>query len=111
MESKELYRCLLGLNEPWSVERVELDMERQQVDVHVVHESGTRFACPECGLELAVYGHLGERVWRHLDSCQFLIPAAASSPGIVSGAWGKASTPAVGGSGQSFHPHVRGAGD
>lgn len=80
MESKELYRCLLGMKEPWTVERVDLDMERQQVDVYVEHPSGTRFACPDCGQELAVYDHLGERVWRHLDSCQFLTYLHAAPP-------------------------------
>ena len=49
MESKELYRHLLGINEPWTVERVELDMTRGQVDVYVGHAKGVRFACPECG--------------------------------------------------------------
>ena len=82
MESKELYRCLLGVNEPWTVERVELDMERQRVDVHVGHAKGTRFACPECGRELAVYDHAGERTWRHLDSCQFLTYLHASPPQV-----------------------------
>jgi len=47
MESKELYRQLLGLNEPWTVERVELDVARECVEVYVDHASGTRFACPE----------------------------------------------------------------
>ena len=82
MESKELYRHLLGMNEPWTVERVELDMERQQVDVYVGHAGGTRFACPECGWELAVYDHSGERTWRHLDSCQFLTYLHASPPRV-----------------------------
>ena len=82
MESKELYRHLLGLSEPWTVERVELDMVRRQVDVYVGHESGTRFACPECGLELSVYDHSGERTWRHLDSCQFLTYLHASPPRV-----------------------------
>ena len=82
MESKELYRCLLGVNEPWTVERVDLDMERQRVDVHVGHAKGTRLACPECGHELALYDHSGERVWRHRDSCQFLTYLHASPPRI-----------------------------
>ena len=71
MDSVELYRQLLGLTAPWTVERVELDMAKQHVEVHVGHPSGQRFACPECGRELGVYDHLAERVWRHLDSCQF----------------------------------------
>ncbi len=82
MESKELYRHLLGLNEPWTVERVDLDMARQHVDVYVEHPSGMRFACPDCGKECAVYDHLAERVWRHLDSCQFLTYLHARPPRI-----------------------------
>ncbi|MBA3611781.1 MAG: ISL3 family transposase, partial [Nitrospirales bacterium] len=49
MESKELYRHLLGINEPWTVERVHLDLPRGQVDVFVEHTKGARFPCPECG--------------------------------------------------------------
>lgn len=82
MESKELYQCLLGLSSPWTVERVELDMAKQQVDVHVGHPKGARFACPECGHELAVYDHAAERAWRHLDSCQFLTHLHASAPRV-----------------------------
>jgi transposase len=48
----------------------------------VVHPSGARFACPDCGQEYAVYDHLAERVWRHLDSCQFLTYLHARAPRI-----------------------------
>ena len=82
MESKELYRQLLGLSEPWTVERVELDVVRERVEVYVSHASGTRFACPQCARELAAYDHLAERVWRHLDSCQFLTYLHASPPRV-----------------------------
>ena len=40
MESKELYRHLLGITEPWTVDRVDLDMTRGQVDVYVGHAKG-----------------------------------------------------------------------
>ena len=82
MESKELYRHLLGINEPWTVDRVDLDMTRGQVDVYVGHAKGVRFACPECGQEHAVYDHSAERVWRHLDSCQFMTYLHASPPRV-----------------------------
>lgn len=82
MESVELYRQLLGLRAPWTVERVELDLERQRVEVHVGHAPGQRFACPDCGQELAVYDHLGERSWRHLDSMQFLTYLHAHPPRV-----------------------------
>ena len=82
MESVELYRQLLGLAAPWTVERIELNMARQHVEVHVGHLAGQRFACPECGRELGVYDHLTERVWRHLDSCQFLTYLHARPPRV-----------------------------
>lgn len=82
MDSIELYRQLLGLAAPWTVERVELDMAKQHVEVHVGHAPGQRFACPECGRELGVYDHLAERVWRHLDSCQFLTYLHARPPRV-----------------------------
>ncbi len=83
MESKDLYRHLLGLNEPWEVERVDLDMAKQHVDVFVEHPKGVRFSCPQCGQECAVYDHLAKRAWRHLDSCQFLTYLHASPPRIA----------------------------
>lgn len=82
MDSAELYRQLLGLTAPWIVERVELDVAQQHVEVHVGHAPGQRFSCPECGRELSVYDHLGERVWRHLDSCQFLTYLHARAPRV-----------------------------
>jgi transposase len=82
MDSSELYRQLLGLTAPWTVERVDLDVARQHVEVHVGHATGHRFACPICGRELGVYDHLAERVWRHLDSCQFLTYLHAKPPRV-----------------------------
>lgn len=82
MRDTELYRHLLGLLEPWEVSRVELSVEDQRVDVWAEHPKRTRFACPECGIELAVYDHSEERSWRHLDSCQFLTYLHASPPRV-----------------------------
>lgn len=82
MESVELYRQLLGLTAPWTVERVELDVARQHVEVFVGHPAGSRFACPECGRDLGVYDHQAERVWRHLDSCRFLTYLHARPPRV-----------------------------
>jgi hypothetical protein len=51
---------------------VTLDVHQQQVDVFVTHSKDTHFYCPECNEELSVYEHSPERVWRHLDSFQFI---------------------------------------
>lgn len=45
-DSVELYRYLLGLMTFWTVERVELDMLKQHVEIHVGHPVGQGFAGP-----------------------------------------------------------------
>ena len=71
MQDTELYRTLLGLEAPWTVERVELDVPQQRVDVHASHGEGLQWPCPDCGAALPIYDHSEERSWRHLDSMQF----------------------------------------
>jgi len=82
MRDTELYRHLLGLESPWTVARVELKVAKQHVDVWAEHADGAQWPCPECGRLLAVYDHAEERVWRHLDSCQFMTYLHAAPPRI-----------------------------
>lgn len=70
MQDTEFYRQILGLESPWTVSRVDLDLSQQRVDVFTVHQEGVSWACPECGRPLSTYDHAPERVWRHLDTCQ-----------------------------------------
>lgn len=88
MRDVEFYRHLLGVVAPWSVERVELSVAEQRVDVWVGHPNGTRWPCPECGAELATYDHAEERSWRHLDSCQFMTFLHAAPPRVRCGEHG-----------------------
>lgn len=71
MRDTELYRQLLGLEKPWTVERVELDMKQQRVDVWAKHDKPKSWPCPECNKPCGLHDHDEERVWRHLDSCGF----------------------------------------
>ena len=41
MQDTELYRYLLGIEEPWTVERVTLDVKNQRVDVWATHKKGS----------------------------------------------------------------------
>ena len=82
MRDVELYRHLLGLEEPWTVRSVELKVAEQRVDVWAGHAEGVRWPCPECGTELGLYDHAEERVWRHLDSCQFMTYLHAPPPRV-----------------------------
>jgi len=82
MKDIELYRYLLGIEQPWTVERVTLDIEKQRVDVWVNHPEGIGWPCPECGAKGSLYDHAPERTWRHLDSCQFKTFLHARPPRI-----------------------------
>jgi transposase len=82
MRDTELYRQVLGLEKPWTVERVDLDVTDQRVDIWVEHESGVVWSCPRCGRELSCRDHAEERVWRHLDTCQFQTHLHARIPRV-----------------------------
>jgi len=82
MRDTTLYQHLLGLKEPWTVARVELDVPTQRVDVWVEHPAGLPWPCPECGALGSLHDHAAERVWRHLDSCQFQTLVHAEPPRV-----------------------------
>lgn len=82
MRDTDLYRHLLGLESPWTVARVELNVAQQRVDVWAEHADGAQWPCPECARLLAIYDHAEERVWRHLDSCQFMTYLHAAAPRV-----------------------------
>jgi transposase len=73
---------MLGLEAPWTVESVELDMKEQRVDVRAGHQEGLHWPCPDCGALLSVYDHSEERTWRHLDSMQFKTFLHARAPRV-----------------------------
>jgi transposase len=70
MITEEHYEQLLGLRSPWSVAKVDLNMEELRVDIEVEHLEQTD-KCPECGASCPIYDHAAERIWRHLDTMQF----------------------------------------
>lgn len=71
MQDNELYQYLLGLQSPWGVANVELNQKDRKVDVWAEHGADVVWRCPECSKALSLYDHAEERVWRHLDSCQY----------------------------------------
>lgn len=71
MRDTDLYGQILGLQAPWLVEHVDLDVSKGRVDIRLEHEPAARWRCPQCQRELACRDHADERVWRHLDTCQF----------------------------------------
>jgi transposase len=83
MRDTELYRHLLGLVEPWTVERVELNVTERRVDVWASHPAGVAWSCPDCAYTGPIPDHAEERTWRHLDSCHFQTYLHARIPRVA----------------------------
>ena len=63
--------AILGVQAPWHINRVDLDTTGERVDLWAEHTVGARWRCPDCETELPGHDHVEERIWRHLDTCQF----------------------------------------
>src|SRR5437870_5317412 len=70
MRDRELYAKILGLEAPWTVTAVDLDLAAGRVVVRLGRTGGAPLACPECGQTCPGYDAQPRR-WRHLDTCQF----------------------------------------
>jgi transposase len=83
LQDTELYQQILGLEAPWAVTAVRIDLKAKVVDVWVDHEEGVRWRCPECDASLATYDHVEERTWRHLDTCHLMTLLHAKTPRVA----------------------------
>jgi len=70
VQDTKLFETILGIATPWRISRVALDTTGERVDLWAEHED-MRWPCPECQQELSCRDHAEERVWRHLDTCQY----------------------------------------
>lgn len=82
VDDRDLYGQILGIRTPWRVDKVELKLADGEVHVHLTHEAGVEWSCPECGKACALYDHQPERKWRHLDTCQFQTILHAEPPRV-----------------------------
>jgi transposase len=74
------YGLLLGIKSPWRVNKADLKLEAQKVEIEVEHERAGQVACPQCGRACPRYDHTAERQWRHLDVMQFTTIIRARVP-------------------------------
>ncbi len=66
MQDNELYRQLLGVEYPWTVNCVSLNIEEIAVYIYLVEAPDATWCCPTCGEPATLYDHREERIWRHL---------------------------------------------
>jgi len=67
----EHYGKLLGLESPWQVSSLDLQLENQRVEIGVSLMKGSKVTCPVCKKDCTIADHAPERTWRHLDTMQF----------------------------------------
>lgn len=81
MRDTHLYETLLGLEKPWRVTSVDVNLAELQVHVFVDHDD-VSFRCAKCDHERSLHDHQPERVWRHLDTMQYTTLLHARPPRV-----------------------------
>nr|VFK01421.1 MAG: zinc-finger of transposase IS204/IS1001/IS1096/IS1165 [Candidatus Kentron sp. LFY] len=70
MRDTDLYTRILGVEAPWQVSIVEVEMAKREIVVQVERKTGAKLCCPIRGKESPGYDSHRRR-WRHLDTCQY----------------------------------------
>ena len=65
------YAQLLGLDDSWCVNDVDLSLDDERVTIHLQTVSGHPRTCSGCGAISPLKDHAPARQWRHLDTMQF----------------------------------------
>jgi len=69
MTDKDLYNKILGINTPWEIENVDLNIDENRVVISLKKMHKIDLSCPHCNSYYPIYDHV-VRSWRHLDTCQ-----------------------------------------
>ena len=83
-----LFTSALGLQAPWSVEKVELDTARRRIDFELACKAN-RLSCPHCQTPGQGVHDRIKREWRHLDFFQYEAWLHAEVPRIACTSCGK----------------------
>ncbi len=81
MRDKDLYAQILGIQSPWEVTDVELNVDENSVTVKVSPKAGSSQKCPTCNAVSPGYDSRLRR-WRHLDTCQYKTILLADVPRV-----------------------------
>ena len=81
MRDTDLYTRISGIEVPWQVSTVKVEMAKGEIIVHVERKVGAKLCCPICGRESQGYDSRRRR-WRHLDTCQYKTILEADVPRV-----------------------------
>ena len=98
-DTKEFYTALLGIRHPWRVDKVELNLSKNRIDVWVKEIKGLHWKCPVCrpsGPCMTTNWKVVGVIW---------IPASAK-PLSRPGPWGPTGAGPLGGAGSAIYPRL-----
>lgn len=81
MQDLDFYTKILGVQSPWRVSGVDVDVATTTVTVTIEHRDELVLRCPKCAASVPGYDHFTRR-WRHLDTCQFMTVVKCSIPRV-----------------------------
>jgi transposase len=81
MKDTSLYQRILGIEDPWEVSNVHLDIEKEEIEVILLYKA-SKGNCPVCNAECSIHDYREQRRWRHLDSCQMKTYLVSSVPRV-----------------------------
>ena len=68
--NKELFSLALNIEKPWRIEKIEFNMEKEELNIYVGYMRSSKFLCPKCWKECKLHD-TKEKVWRHLSFFQY----------------------------------------
>ena len=81
MGIEEHYGQLLGIQSPWLISDVTLNMAEKRVDIEIEYADDEGL-CPECDARCSKHDERNKRTWRHLDTMQFSTYLHCSLPRV-----------------------------
>ncbi|MCX5810856.1 MAG: ISL3 family transposase [Proteobacteria bacterium] len=76
-----LFEKALNLESPWTVKKIDFDMDKGVLTIAIDFPRGSIFPCPKCGTPSKAYDST-EKQWRHLNFFQYACYLTARTPRI-----------------------------
>jgi len=83
LRDTQIFELLAGLSAPWTIDRTVVNADERCIDMWAAHPTGVIWRCPECAHTGPCRDHAAERLWRHLDCCNFEVYLHARIPRVA----------------------------
>jgi len=71
LNHEQLFSAALQINEPLYVKKVDFDLPKGELNIHIDFRKGAKFKCPICGQDHLSVHDTSEKTWRHLNFFQY----------------------------------------